>query len=315
MKKYNQLTQGERYQIRILKKAKRTIKAIAELLGRSPSTISRELRRNRGGNGYHPKQAHRLAQERKALNNRKIPEETWSVVRSRLEEEWSPEQISAVVGGVSHERIYQWIYAEKAAGGQLWQRLRQHKPYRKRGGLYQRRQPIQGRRSIDERPEVVERRERVGDWEADTIIGKHQKQAIVTLVERRTGFLCIKHVKQKTASAVGKAIVALLKPYKDQVHTITSDNGSEFAKHELVAKRLEADFFFAHPHSSWERGSNENTNGLIRQYFPKGSDFSTLRPKDIQYVMNRLNNRPRKRLGFQTPAEAFLTHINVALQG
>lgn len=254
-----------------------------------------------------------MAQERKAVNSRRISPATWEAVQVRLSEQWSPEQIAAVVGGVSHERIYQWIYAEKAAGGTQWQQLRQHKPYRKRGGLYKRRQPIMGRRSIEERPAEVELRERIGDWEADTIIGKNQKQAIVTLVERRTGFLCIKHVKRKTASAVSKAIVELLKPYKDQVHTITSDNGTEFANHEFVSKRLESDFFFAHPHSSWERGSNENTNGLIRQYFPKGSDFSTLRPKDIRHVMNRLNNRPRKRLGFKTPAELFLTTSNRAL--
>ena len=172
---------------------------------------------------------------------------------------------------------------------------------------------IPNRQSIEQRPAIVETRSRIGDWEADTIIGKNHRQAIVSLVERKTGFMLIRKVERKTAQAVGHAITELLKPHRKKVITITSDNGREFAGHEEISKQLRADFYFAHPYSSWERGTNENTNGLIRQYFPKNRDFTTITQQEIDAAMERLNNRPRKRLGFLTPTQVFFKS-GVALQ-
>lgn len=309
---YTHLTREERYQIYALKKAGHSQNEIANVLKRNPSTISRELARNTGRRGYRPKQAHRLAGERQAMNARQIDDVTWQYALDRLEEQWSPEQISKHAA-ISHESVYQRIYADKRDGGSLWQQLRCQKRRRKRYGAYDRRGIIPNRQTIDRRPAIVERRARIGDWEGDTIIGKNHQQAIVSLVERKSGFTLIRKVKRKTAAAVGRAIISLLAPYREIVHTLTSDNGKEFAEHGRIADTLQADFYFAHPYASWERGTNENTNGLIRQYFPKGSDFTTITQKEINLVMNRLNNRPRKRLGYQTPAQVFFKS-GVALQ-
>ena len=191
--------------------------------------------------------------------------------------------------------------------------LRCQKQRKKRYGMIDRRGMIPNRLSIDDRPAIVETRSRIGDWEADTIIGKNHRQAIVSIVERKTGFTLIRKVERKTAQAVSKAMTTLLKPYVSKVHTVTSDNGREFARHEEIAAALKADFYFAHPYSSWERGTNENTNGLIRQYFPKNRDFTTITQQEIDTAMERLNNRPRKRLGYQTPNQVFFKS-GVALQ-
>lgn len=316
---YTHLTQEERYQIYVLNKAGHDQGEIARLIGRSESTISRELRRNRGERGYRPKQAQHMAEERRAMNARTIDEETWEYVVEKLGEEWSPEQISghlvaAKRPGISHETIYQRVYADKQSGGELWKYLRCQKARKKRYGKAERRGVIPNRRSIDERPQVVEKRRRVGDWEADTLIGRRQNQALVSLTERKTGVALIQKVERRTARAVREAIIQLLKPYKAKVHTLTSDNGKEFAEHETIAKELEADFYFAHAYSSWERGTNENTNGLIRQYFPKGSDITTITQDEIDFVMNRLNSRPRKRLGYKTPSQVFSRLTGIALQ-
>ena len=309
---YTHLTQVERYQIYALKKAGQTQKQIAHLLKRSESTISRELRRNQGGRGYRPKQAQKKAIERRAINARYIGEEVWQYAKERLLEQWSPEQISAYVA-ISPETVYQRVYADKQSGGSLWKNLRCQKKRKKRYGKMERRGSIPNRLFIEDRPAIVEKRSRLGDWEADTIIGKNHRQAIVSLVERKSGFTLIRKVERKTALAVGSAMIDLLKPYYKKVHTITSDNGKEFAQHETVAKKLKAAFYFAHPYASWERGTNENTNGLIRQYFPKDRDFTTITQKEIDKAMNRLNNRPRKRLGYKTPNQVFFKS-SLALQ-
>jgi IS30 family transposase len=214
---------------------------------------------------------------------------------------------------ISHETLYQRIYADKRAGGMLWQHLRCQKLRKKRYGKACRRGTIPNQHSIEDRPAIVEERRRIGDWEVDTVIGKNHKQAIVSLVERKTGFMRIEKVEHKTAEAVGRAIIRLLGPYRNRVHTITSDNGREFAGHEEISRSLNAGFYFAHPYASWERGTNENTNGLIRQYFPKNRDFTTITQEEIDMTMERLNNRPRKRLGFLTPAQVFFKS-GVALQ-
>lgn len=309
---YTHLTREERYQIYALKKAGHKQSEIASVLDRSPSTISRELARNHGRRGYRPKQAHQLAVKRRAINARQIDDETWQFAKARLQEQWSPEQISGHAA-ISPESVYQRVYADKRMGGLLWKNLRCQKQRKKRYGKADRRGMIPNRLSIEQRPAIVESRSRIGDWEADTIIGKNHRQAIVSLVERKTGFTLIRKVERKTAQAVSQAITDLLSPYRKQVATITSDNGREFAGHEEISKRLRADFYFAHPYASWERGTNENTNGLIRQYFPNNRDFTSVTQQEIDMAMERLNNRPRKRLGFMTPAQVFFKS-GVALQ-
>ena len=320
MRPYTHLTQHQRYQIAALLKANVTQKLIAEIVGVHRSTISREIRRNRGRRGYRPAQAHRQADARRHNPRPRITPEAWRVIEFLLREHWSPEQISRWMKderktSVSHEYIYQYIYADKRAGGTLHEHLRWRRKRRKRYGSHSRRGQIPNRISIDERPRIVDSRRRFGDWEADTIIGKNHRHAIVSLTERKSRLALIRKVERRSAEEVEAAIVALLEPLKKRVHTITSDNGKEFTNHESIAESLEASFYFAHPYASWQRGLNENTNGLIRQYFPKGSDFSSITPEDIERVMEKLNNRPRKSLDFKSPNHVFfgIKH-NVALQ-
>jgi IS30 family transposase len=309
---YTHLTQEERYQIYALKKAGHKQNEIANVLERSESTISRELARNCGRRGYRPKQAHCSSVDRRAMNARTIDDATWQFAREMLMLQWSPEQISGHAA-ISLETVYQRVYADKRAGGLLWKNLRCQKQRKKRYGKVDRRGMIPNRLSIDDRLAIVETRSRIGDWEADTIIGKNHRQAIVSIVERKTGLTLIRKIERKTAQAVSQAMTKLLKPYLRNVHAITSDNGREFAGHEEIAATLKADFCFAHPCLSWERGTNENTNGLIRQYFPKNRDFTTITQQEIDTAMERLNNRPRKRLGYQTPNQVFFKS-GVALQ-
>jgi transposase, IS30 family len=292
---------------------------IAAEIGVHPSTISRELSRNRGGRGYRPKQAQQTAQARK-LNHitTRIESQTWTLIESYLRQDWSPEQVSGWLAKekqslVSHERIYQYVYADKARGGTLFQHLRCRKRRRKRYGSYDRRGQMPNCRSIEERPSIVDERKRLGDWEADTIIGQNHQQAILSLVERKSKLCLLKKVERNTAEAIEHAIEELLRPLAAKVKTITSDNGREFANHQSVEKKLQAAFYFAHPFAAWERGTNENTNGLVRQYFPKGSDFSKITEGDIQWVTARLNNRPRKRLNYRTPRRVFFKELKIAL--
>jgi IS30 family transposase len=309
---YTHLTREERYQIYALKKAGQTQSQIARILARSESTISRELNRNSGGRGYRPKQANRKATERRAINARRVDNETWQFAKAMLQEQWSPEQISGHAN-ISTETVYQRVYADKRRGGLLWKHLRCQKKRKKRYGKTERRGQIPHRLFIEDRPDIVEQRKRIGDWEADTIIGKNHRQAIVSIVDRKSGMTLIRKVERKTADAVSAAMISLLKPLRRKVHTITSDNGREFAYHQDIAKALNADFYFAHPYASWERGTNENTNGLIRQYFPKDRDFTTITQKEIDAAMQKLNDRPRKRLGYLTPNQVFFKS-SLALQ-
>ena len=323
---YVHLTQAERYQIAILKKAGHRQSDIAELMNRSPSTISRELRRNRGQRGYRPKQAHEFAQARMraCANSPRISADTWAVVATQLAQTWSPEQIAGHLkangeASVSHESIYQHIYADKRAGGTLHRTLRCQRMRKKRYGGRERRGTIPNQVSIEQRPAVVDRLERFGDWEADTVIGAGHQQALVTINERQSRYSLIAHVPRKTAQAVSDAMISLLTPFANCVHTLTTDNGKEFAQHERIAETLNADFYFAHPYASWERGANENMNGLIRQFFPKKMRFDTISQQDINFAMHCLNHRPRKCLGFKTPHEVFMQQLHshqntVALQ-
>jgi IS30 family transposase len=314
---YTQLTREQRYQIYALKKAQHSQTRMASIIGVHKSTISRELSRNGGRRGYRPKQADESATCRKLSAHRpRIQRATWTLVEFLLRQQWSPEQISGRLKleqqeGVSHERIYQYIYANKRAGGDLYRHLRCQKVRRKRYGQRDRRGRLPERRSIDERPKIVEAKQRFGDWEADTIIGQNHQQAIVSLVERKSKLARLVKVERNTADAVRRELTAQLKSLV--VKTITSDNGREFAHHQRIAQQLKADFYFAHPYSSWERGLNENTNGLVRQYFPKKSDFSKITGRQLKKVVERLNNRPRKTLGYKTPNEVFFKLPLVAL--
>jgi IS30 family transposase len=257
-------------------------------------------------------------------NGRRVSDETWAVVDDKLAETWSPEQISGHLKangqpGVSHECIYQRIYADKRAGGTLHRTLRCQKARRKRHSGRERRGTIPNQVSIDLRPEIANRRERFGDWEADLVIGAGHQQALVTINERVSRYSLIAHVPAKTAQNVTNAMVSLLTPFKNFVHTLTTDNGKEFAQHERIAEKLDANFFFAHPYASWERGANENMNGLIREFFPKKMRFESITKKDVAMAMHRLNHRPRKCLGFRTPHEVFMEQLHsrhnvVALQ-
>lgn len=320
--RYTQLTQQERYQIYILKKAEYSQTEIAELMQRDKSTISRELRRNRGLRNYRPQQAHALALTRRLNKARsRFGDTVWQQVAALVRQQWSPQQIGGRLEaehgvGISHEWIYQHIYANKRSGGDLHRHLRCQQKRRKRYGVYDRRGIIPNQVSIDQRPAIVNNRSRLGDWEGDTVIGKAHRGALVSLVERKSRYTVIRAVARKTAAAVRNAVTDALTPLQDRVHTITYDNGREFADHAGMAADLETRIYFAHPYASWERGSNENTNGLIRQYFPKSRDLTTVSAKEIQQAMDKLNHRPRKTLGYRTPFEVFFktrTSLTVAL--
>ena len=310
MRSYTQLTQEQRYQIYTLLKAGHRQSEIAQLIKVHKSTISRELRRNRGLKGYRPKQAHQFALNRRNKAWFRIEASTWIVIESLIRQEWSPEQVSDWLKAnyglqISHEWIYQYILMDKHAGGDLHRHLRCQKERRKRYGSYDRRGKLKNRVSIDERPAIVDTRQRLGDWEVDTIIGKGHRHAIVSLTERKSRLALLKKVERKTAQAVADAVIELLKPLSVKAHTITADNGKEFGDHERIARDLRTDVYFAHPYSSWERATNENMNGLVRQYFPKKRSFSTITESEIEFVMERLNNRPRKCLGFKSPNQVF----------
>lgn len=272
---YKQLTQEQRYVIYVLNKRDCTQKEIAEEVDVDPSTISRELTRNEGQRGYRYKQAHRKAlQRRKGKAKTRITDEDWEQVEEKIKEQWSPEQIAGRFGKegkleISHEWIYKHIWKDKKNGGDLYENLRIGRRYRKGYGTKSKQGKLQNRTSIEERPETVEERDRIGDWEADTIIGKNHNGAMLTVVDRNARFTLMGHLPKKTAAATRQQQVRLLKDHKKNVHTITNDNGREFADHDQTAEELETDIFFCNPYASWERGTVENMNGLVRQYFPK----------------------------------------------
>ncbi len=317
---YKQLAREQRYQIYALKKAGQNQSQMALVVGCHKSTISRELRRNCGQRGYYPRLADKAAHQRhRAAYHPRITAETWQQVELLLGQQWSPEQITGRLKlerlpSVSHERIYVYIYADKRRGGTLHSHLRSQKKQRKRYSGYIRRGQIPNRVSIEERPKIVATKGRFGDWEADTIVGARHKGGILSVVERKSKLTRLSKLATKAAAEMKYACVALLAPLAARVHTITVDNGKEFCDHKHIAARLHARIYFAHPYASWERGLNENTNGLVRQYFPKKYEFARISEKDLQQVEDLLNNRPRKTLNFRTPNEVFFKERSVALQ-
>jgi len=320
MKPYTQLTEGERNQIYALHKEGFSNAAIAQRLERDPSTISREISRNTGGNGYRPKQAHTFACDRrsKASSGRRISQKVEQYMRDKLaNEQWSPEQISGRIykdigENLSHEWIYQYVYDDRRAKGDLYKNLRHgHRQRKKRCNPSPGRAGrghIKNRRDIDERPATVEKRLQFGHWEIDTIIGHAHSGAAVTIVERKTRFTIIIPLPNRKSDRVAEETIKVLDTIQDTVLSITADNGKEFALHELVAEKLNLDYYFAKPYHSWERGTNENTNGLIRQYIPKSASIKEVTVEEAQTYMDKLNNRPRKTLKYKTPTEVFLRH-------
>lgn len=308
---YIHLTQEERYQIYAYKKAGFSNTAIAEMISRHVSTIKRELCRNKGQKGYRPQQTHRFAQQRHQMKPKaiKMSSSMQQHIRDKLSLEWSPEQIQGrlIAEGktaVSPRTIYEFIAQDKADGGTLYKQ-RRHKRYRQRTGKSEPRGQIRNRVGIEERPEIVEQKKRIGDWEADTVIGKGHKGILVTLSERVSKLELIAHVPSKHAEVVTQAMIEILTPYRDDLHTITFDNGKEFAFHERIAEALDVKTYFARPYHSWERGLNENHNGLIRQYLPKGQRLDKVTEEEVVEIQTRLNQRPRKLLGFRTPEEVY----------
>ena len=307
---YSQLTAGERNQFYALRKAKIPMTEIANQLNRSRTTLYNELNRNIGGRGYRPKQAQQFAEQRRVekVQPLKMTPKVIAYIKAKLRLKWSPEQIAEVMEtdsdgpgiSVSHETIYQYIWDNKRAGGTLHTHLRQgQKKRRNRRGSKDSRGKIRNRVDIDLRPAVVETRERIGDWEADLVCGAGASGYLVTLLDRASRRVLIGFTETKFADQVTDEILRLLK--NEIVETITFDNGKEFAGHELIAAELGCDCFFAKPYHSWERGANENTNGLIRQYFPKKSSFAYITADQIVFVQKRLNTRPRKCLDYKPP--------------
>jgi IS30 family transposase len=304
---YKNLSREERYQIQSLVRAQHSTTEIARIVGRHPSTISRELKRGRGLKGYRAEQACRKAAERAShsRNAKAIAPSLWQRIETYIRCDWSPEQIAGHFP-ISHETVYLRIYADKAQGGCLHKHLRSQKPRRKRLGAGQdRRGQIPMRVPIAQRPASVNSRKHIGHWEGDTVIGAGHKQAIVTLVERKSGMALLAKVPFKRADLVAQAIEQRLKPYTSVAKTLTLDNGKEFSHHQQIDKALGLQTYFADPYSSWQRGSNENFNGLLRQYVPKKRALSTVTQEELTMIENRLNHRPRKRLGFKTPYEVF----------
>ncbi len=311
---YPHLTPAERCPIHALLHRGWSKREIARDLGRDPGTISRETSRHRGQRGDRHQQADRQAtarrQEASAVPRQRTPER-WAVAAGRLQEGWSPEQIAGWVrlpGEVmaGKEWIYEHVRADRQAGGARYRCLRRRgKKPNGRGGRHAGRGHIPDRVDLAERPAVVEEKSRIGDWELEPIMGARHRGALVSAVDRGSKFRFLEWVDGKTASAVTEAITRRLGPVRDRVHTGTADHGKEFARHREIAEKLDAGFSFATPYPSWERGLNEHTNGLVRQYFPKGTDFRQVTAAQVRAVEDRLHRRPRKVLGYRTPAEVF----------
>lgn len=314
------LTLEQRYKIEAYKTLGKGLMEIADYIGRDKSVVYREIKRNSDSRSgvYKAALAHKKAVKRHIDKPKKckFTQEVEHNVLHYLEQDFSPEQMvgRAIIDGkemVSHERIYQYIWKDKRGGGKLHKHLRtKGKKYRKRGDYKDNRGLITNRVDISKRPKIVDKKERIGDLEIDLVIGKDHKGALLTINDRATGLLFMGKIDHKESQAVADKAIELLEEWKPLLHTITSDNGKEFANHEQLSDKLGIDYFFAKPYHSWERGANENLNGLVRQYFPKMTNFESITQEEINRVINILNNRPRKRFQFKTPNEVFAQKLN-----
>ena len=313
---YKQLTPEQRYTISVLLQNRTKQKEIAKVINVSPSTVSREIRRNSGVRGrynWETAQANAVQTKRKKPGNHSIDKDVMEEARHLLvTEPWSPEQISGVLAKdgkyISHETIYRMIRTDKAEGGTLYKHCR-HKLKRRARPVGGRRISIPNRTSISERPAEADGK-RFGDFEMDTIVGRGNHGAIVTLIERSTSMLFMRKLKKgKNAKDLARTVIHLLSPFKEHVKSITTDNGTEFACHEMIGKSLGVTIYFADPYASWQKGAIENANGLIRQYVPKTETFEHVSHQQITKYSKRINIRPRKKLEFKTPHECFYEQI------
>ena len=314
---YHHLTIGERYQIKAYKEAGYKNFDIAKVINVHLSTISRELKRNTSKitGSYIPIWADNFAKARSVFQsenaNKKMDEEMKNLIIKYIKKDWSPEQVSAMLNikdnmTISFVRIYQFIEQDRLEGGDLHTHLRfYHTGHRRAKYGSKHKGGLKDRVSISQREQIVDDKTRVGDWEIDTIVGANQKGAITTVVERSTSLVRISIPTTKKAIDIENETIRIMAPLKDKIYTITSDNGLEFANHKNMANNLGYKHYFCHPYSSWERGLNEYTNGLIRQYIPKGTSFEDITPEYIKMIEDKLNNRPRKSLNWRTPNEVF----------
>ena len=310
---YHHLTLEERYQIYAFRKADYSIRQIGKRLGRAPSTISRELRRNIHRRGYRPKMAHRVAAAR-ACQGRcrwRVQPHQWRGIEDLLQQQWSPLQIARRAQRedtlrISHTWIYHYIACDRAAGGQLWRHLRHSGMRRKHYHNRRKRKPhLRFRVGIEHRPKAVDSRTELGHWEGDTILGKGRQGSLLTVVERTSRYLRIGVLENRQARTVARVMRHRLHQISARVKSITLDNGTEFACHPRMARSLSTDIYFAEPYKPWQRGSNENTNGLIRQYLPKKMSLKNVTQLQADRIERLLNHRPRKCLDYLTPYEVF----------
>jgi IS30 family transposase len=314
---YHQITAAERYTLALLRRQGLTAAAIARVMGRHRSTIGREVRRNRKryDGGYRPEVADWYARGRRSRSRRnaRFGSADWRLVDRCLAAWWSPEQIAgrlALEGrlSISHETIYRHVWDDRQQGGTLYTHLRgARKQRRKRYGSYDSRGRLAGKRMISERPASVEGRRQIGHWEGDTMLGAGQAApCVATLVERKSGFVQLGQLPRRTQGAVTRRVTQLIRRQPRPVRTMTVDNGTEFHDYAAIEAQTSTRFYFATPHHSWERGTNENTNGLLRQYLPKGQSMAHLTQRDCDRIAQHLNRRPRKRLGYRTPEECYV---------
>jgi IS30 family transposase len=320
---YQHIDNGERFAIAAMRGQYIKVSEIAKRLGRHRSTIYRELERNASAHDGNYRASHACqkssGRQKRSKRNMRYGAADFQPVERLIRLDLSPEQAVGRLGVegtpvMSHETVYKWIWMDKKQGGSLWQHLRgARKQRRKRYAAHDSRGRLAGKKMIGERPAVVEQRSRLGDWEIDTVHGT-TKAGVVTIVERRSGLVRIGKLNRITMEQTEKRTIRLLLSEKDRVKTITSDNGGEFHGYRRIERALDTSIYFALPHHAWERGTNENTNGLIRQYLPKGIPLDDLKQVTCSQIARTLNNRPRKRLGFKTPNEVYYNLSIVALQ-
>ncbi len=312
---YRQITYEERYTLGLLRRQGLCPAEIAGVLGRHRSTILREIRRNRSHSdgSYRPQLADWYARGRRSISrrNRRFATSDWTRVEQLLRKDWSPEQVAGWLRRhgqleISHENIYRYVWEDMRLGGVLHTHLRgARKQRRKRYRSYDSRGRVVGKRPIETRPAAVESRIQIGHWETDTVLGEG-RPCVLSMVERKTGYLALGELRARTTAEVNRRTLYLIRKQPRTVRTITADNGTEFHNYAAIERATAARFYFATPHHAWERGTNENTNGLIRQYLPKRQSMAAVTQHDCNAIARKLNRRPRKRLGYRTPEECYV---------